>query len=87
MRLKDSTYDLLKAISINVIPSIETFWLTVAGAWKLPYTVEIGITIGAIGMLIAGCIGLSKKAYEKEKAEQYEGVEFSDVEEESPHDD
>ena len=73
MKLSNETYDLLKFISIYVIPSIETFWLMVAAVWNLPYGQEIGITIGAVGMLIAGCIGMSIKEYEKEKAEKHDG--------------
>lgn len=75
MKLSDSTYDLLKKISIYVIPSFETFWLTISTAWQLPYSQEIGITIGAVGMLIAGCIGLSVREYERAKAEEHEGTE------------
>lgn len=73
MKLSDSAYDLLKSISIYIIPSIETCWLTISAVWNLPYGQEIGITIGAVGMLIAGCIGMSIKEYEKEKAEKHEG--------------
>lgn len=73
MKLSDNAYDLLKTIAIYIIPSIETCWLTLAAVWNLPYGQEIGITIGAIGMLIAGCIGMSIKEYEKEKAEKHEG--------------
>lgn len=73
MRIPDSVYDVLKFLAIYVIPSLETFWLTIGSAWKLPYVQEIGITIGAIGMLIAGCIGLSSAAYEAEKKEKHEG--------------
>ena len=73
MKLKDETYDLLKTIAIYIIPSVETCWLTLAAVWNLPYGQEIGITIGAVGMLIAGCIGMSIKEYEKEKAEKHDG--------------
>lgn len=73
MILDDKTYDLLKFIAIYIIPSLETFWLTIGTAWKLPYTQEIGITIGAVGVLIAGCIGISTSAYHREKAEKHEG--------------
>lgn len=74
MLLSDKQYDTLKFIAINIIPSLETFWLTVGNVWKLPYVTEIGTTIAAVGVLIAGCIGLSKVAYEKAKREQYEGA-------------
>lgn len=73
MLLSDKQFDTLKFIAINIIPSLETFWLTVGQVWNLPYVTEIGTTIAAIGVLIAGCIGLSKVAYEKAKREEYEG--------------
>ena len=75
MRISDQTYDLLKFIAINIIPSIETLWLTISKVWGLPYGVEIGVPIGAIGVCLAGCIGLSKAAYEKAKREEYEGID------------
>lgn len=78
MKVKDSTYDALKFISIYVIPSVETFWLTIGQVWDLPYTVQIGATIGAVGMLIAGCIGMSVRAYNEEKRKEHEGDADSD---------
>lgn len=74
MRISDSMYDFLKTISIYVIPSIATLWLTVGQVWDLPYTVEIGTTISAIGVCIAGCIGLSTAAYNKAVREEHEGT-------------
>lgn len=78
MKLKDSTYDTLKTIAIYIIPSIETFWLTIATVWKFPYGQEIGITIGAVGVCIAGCIGMSVREYNKEKREKHEGEPVSE---------
>lgn len=75
MQISDKTYDTLKFLAIYVIPSCETFWLTISTAWKLPYGQEIGITIGAVGMLIAGCIGMSVKSYNEAKKAEHEGEE------------
>ena len=74
MKLSDKAYDFLKFISIYCIPSISALWLTIGQVWGLPYTVEIGTTISAIGVCIAGCIGLSTAAYEKALREEHEGV-------------
>lgn len=74
MRISDDLYDFLKNLAIYVIPSLETFWLTIGKAWSLPYVVEIGITIGAVGLCIAGCIGMSVSAYEAEKRDKHDGV-------------
>lgn len=73
MILSDKAYNILKFIAIYVIPSLETFWLTIGTAWKLPYVQEIGITIGAVGVLIAGCIGISTANYNQAKLEEHEG--------------
>ena len=74
MRIPDDVYDALKFIAIYIIPSVETFWLTIGNAWQLPYVQEIGITIGALGILIAGCIGISNAAYTEEKRREHEGT-------------
>ena len=78
MRISNETYDCLKFISIYMIPSLETFWLTVGTVWNLPYVEPIGITIGAVGLLIAGCIGMSVAEYNKAKKEEYEGDDYAD---------
>jgi hypothetical protein len=67
MKLTDKQYDLIKYLAINVIPSLETAWLIIAGAWKIPFTVEVGATIGAVGIFLAGCIHMSRAEYEKAK--------------------
>ena len=74
MKISDSAYDTLKSISIYCIPSIATLWLTIGQVWGLPYVVEIGTTISAIGVCIAGCIGLSTAAYNKAVREEHEGT-------------
>lgn len=73
MKLTDKQYDFIKWLAINVIPSLETFWLTIGFAWNLPYVEPVGITIAAVGMLLAGCIKMSKAEYEKAKQAEYEG--------------
>ena len=73
MRISNKAYDTLKFIAIYVIPSLETFWLTIGPVWNLPYTTQIGATIGAVGLLIAGCIGISTATYNQAKLEEHEG--------------
>lgn len=75
MKLSNVAYDNLKFISIYVIPSIATLWLTIGQVWNLPYVVEIGTTISAIGVCLAGCIGLSTATYNKLLREEYEGYD------------
>lgn len=75
MLLSDKTYDILKWIAINVIPSLATFVGVVGMAVQWEHTTVATVVITAVGSLIAGCIGMSVSAYEKAKREQYEGAE------------
>lgn len=73
MRLKDETYDFLKWMAIYFIPSLTTFVGVVGIALNWQYTAIATTIIGATGAFIAGCIRMSVKEYEREKAEKYEG--------------
>lgn len=75
MRLKDTTYDGLKWLAIYFIPSLATFCGVVGLALQWEHTAVTTTIISAFGAFIAGCIGMSVRAYEKEKAEKYEGAE------------
>lgn len=73
MKLSNNTYDILKTIAINVIPSLTTFIGVVGIALNWELTAVVTTIVGATGALIAGCIGMSKSAYESEVKEKYEG--------------
>lgn len=67
MRISNSAYDIIKFIAINLIPSLTTLILALGDIWKIPYYVEIGATISAIGIFLAGIIKMSKDTYLKDK--------------------
>ena len=71
MRIPDNVYNWLKWISMIAIPAIVAFLSVVLGALEVdPKTVNIIVTIvGAVGTLIGALIGVSTKAYKKEKEE------------------
>ena len=71
----DKTYDTVKYISINIIPALEFLWCLLATTWKIPYGLEVGTSIGGLGMFLALCIGMSKREYEKAKAEHMDSAE------------
>lgn len=75
MLLSDKTYDTLKWLAIYVIPAIATFTGVVGCALGWEYTAIAETCIGATGSLIASCIGMSVKAYEQAKKDEYEGQE------------
>ena len=75
MLLSDKTYDILKHLAIYVIPALATFVGVVGCALGWEYTAIAETCIGATGSLIASCIGMSVRAYEKAKKDDYEGGE------------
>lgn len=75
MKLSNKAYDVLKWFAIYFIPSLTTFVGVVGIAINWNYTAVATTIIGAFGALVAGCIGMSKTAYEAEKHDKYEGTE------------
>ena len=71
MRIPDSLYDVLKWVALICIPALVTFLSVVLGVLDVdPRTVNIILTImTAAGTLIGSLIGVSTKAYNKEKEE------------------
>ena len=66
MKLKNSTYDLLKYIAQIVLPAIATLYFALAQIWSLPYGEQIVGTITAIDAFLGALLGISKMKYNKE---------------------
>lgn len=66
MIFKNSVYDILKYVSLVVLPAIATLYLTLSNIWGLPYGTEIAATITAIDTLLGALIGVSSERYKKE---------------------
>jgi hypothetical protein len=64
MRLTNKQYDTLKWVALVLIPCTVTLVLTVGKIWGIPYYDSIGATISALGIFLAGLIGISNKAYQ-----------------------
>jgi len=58
--MPDYMYDVLKWISIIVLPSLGLFVETIGPQWGLPYVDAIVTTILATGVFIGSCIGASQ---------------------------
>ena len=66
MKLKNSTYDLLKYIAQIVLPAIATLYFALAQIWSLPYGEQIVGTITAIDAFLGALLGISTMKYNKE---------------------
>ena len=62
--MNDKTYDILKRVSLIVVPALATFVNAVGIVWGVPYTNEVTATITAFGVFLGAAIGVSSKNYE-----------------------
>lgn len=74
MKMSDKLYDILKWISIIVLPALSTFYVVIARIWGLPYEVEIPATITAIATLLGALLGISSLNYDSEEDVQVKEI-------------
>ncbi len=65
--MSNKIYDILKWLSVIVIPAIVVLINTLGQVWNWEYTKEISITISAIGVFIGAVIQVSSAKYNKTK--------------------
>lgn len=67
--IKNSTYDILKALATIILPAIATLYIALASIWGFGLANEVNATIEAIICFINALLGLfiaqSSKAYHK----------------------
>ena len=69
MKLKNSTYDILKYICQIVLPAIGTLYFALAQIWGFPYAEQIVGTITAIDTFLGAILMISSATYNKAKTD------------------
>ena len=64
--MSNKMYDILKWIAQIVLPSIATFYVTIASLWNLPFPEEISGTVMAVDTLLGAILMISSENYKKE---------------------
>ena len=67
MILPDKVYDVLKWITLVVIPALATAYVGFAAIWGWPYADEIAKTAAVICTLLGALLGISTAQYNKEE--------------------
>lgn len=67
--LSNRTYDILKYITIIVLPAIGALYAGLSQIWKLPYAAEIPATITVICTFLGAILCISTAQYNKDKEE------------------
>lgn len=63
--MSNKLYDILKWITMVVLPAVGTLYLTLAGIWGFPYAEQIGGTITAAVTFLGIVLGISSAQYKK----------------------
>lgn len=70
MKMKDSTYDILKWIAQILLPALATLYAALVGVWGLPYGTQVVGTISAVDIFLGALLGVSTANYNKEKIDE-----------------
>jgi hypothetical protein len=65
MKLNDGLYDILKWITMIVIPALATAYVGLAAVWGWPYADEVAKTSAVICTLLGALLGISTAQYNK----------------------
>ena len=67
MKLPDKWYDILKWITMIVIPALATAYVGLAAIWGWPYADAIAKTAAVVCTLLGALLGISTAQYNKDK--------------------
>lgn len=65
MKLPDKVYDVLKWITMIVIPALASAYVGLAGVWGWPYADEVAKTAAVLCTLIGALLGISTAEYRR----------------------
>lgn len=69
MKLDSRIYDILKWITLVVIPALTTAYVGLSAVWGWPYATEIAKTSAVICTLLGALLGISTASYYKDSSE------------------
>lgn len=65
MKLPDKLYDILKWITMIVLPALATAYVGLAAVWGWPFADEMAKTVAVICTLLGALLGISTAEYNK----------------------
>lgn len=78
MQLSGKTYDILKYLTIIVLPAIGALYTGLAQIWTLPYSAQIPATITVICTFLGAILCISTAQYYKD----VDDLSFEDIDDE-----
>jgi len=63
--LSDKTYEVVKFVTMIVIPAFTVFYVALASIWNFPFADEVAKTSAALVALLSALLQISTNAYNK----------------------
>lgn len=67
MKMSNKVYDVMKWLTVIVLPALATLYALLANTWNLPYGDQIPTTITGISTFLGACLMISSHNYNKEQ--------------------
>lgn len=67
MKLPDKLYDILKWVTMIVLPALATAYVGLASIWAWPFADEVAKTTAVICTLLGALLGISTAQYNKDE--------------------
>ena len=68
MKLPSPVYDILKWVTMIVLPALATAYVGLAAIWGWPYSEEVAKTTAVVCTLLGALLGISTAQYNKQEA-------------------
>ena len=82
MQLNSKVYDILKWITMIVLPALATAYVGLAAIWGWPYADQVAKTTAVICTQLGALLGISTAQYNKDAKPKYGPATWEDVENE-----
>ena len=66
MKLPDKVYDVLKWVTILLLPATAVLYKSLAAEWGLPYAEQIYNSVFAVHLFLGSILGISSLTYKKD---------------------
>lgn len=70
MKLHNKVYDVLKWVTMIVLPALATAYVGLASIWAWPYADEVAKTTAVVCTLLGALLGISTAQYNKEHGDE-----------------
>lgn len=68
MKIPNKVYDILKWVTMVVIPALATAYVGLSAVWNWPYADEVAKTSAVVCTLLGALLGISTAQYNKEQS-------------------